>query len=75
ELAVDVVLQEAYEIVFRRDLVARLAAKAGAAATGRTARPAIQAAFCIDVRSEIFRRALETACPEAETIGFAGFFG
>ncbi|MBL0406220.1 DUF2309 domain-containing protein [Microvirga aerilata] len=76
ELAVDLVLQQAYEIAFQRRMITRLKEHAGRPqAEALPVRRPVQAAFCIDVRSEVFRRALETACPQAETVGFAGFFG
>ena len=37
--------------------------------------PRLQAVFCIDVRSEVMRRALEACSPDIQTLGFAGFFG
>ncbi len=73
ELAVDLALQLAVESAHQRGLIAELARAAGKPAP--TGRPAVQAAFCIDVRSEIIRRALETVMPDVETVGFAGFFG
>ncbi len=69
---VDVILLEAAERAGQRGL-AKMLALPPAQATG--ARPVLQAAFCIDVRSEVFRRALEAIHPDIQTIGFAGFFG
>ncbi|MDX5298455.1 MAG: DUF2309 domain-containing protein, partial [Gammaproteobacteria bacterium] len=43
--------------------------------TATPATPTLQAVFCIDVRSEVMRRALEAQSSDIQTLGFAGFFG
>lgn len=68
----DEILQAATERAEQRALGVMFAAKAPVLADTR---PALQVAFCIDVRSEVFRRALETVNPDIQTVGFAGFFG
>lgn len=72
DFVIDAIFQSAYEIAWQRSCIAQIER---ALPTEECDAKPLQAAFCIDVRSEVFRRALEQASPEVETIGFAGFFG
>ncbi|MBS0266018.1 MAG: DUF2309 domain-containing protein, partial [Planctomycetes bacterium] len=67
------VLQVAVERTYRTDLLQKLATvKPGSRPVSRKL---LQMVFCIDVRSEVFRRNLESVDAGVETFGFAGFFG
>ncbi|WP_435095735.1 DUF2309 domain-containing protein [Halarchaeum sp. P4] len=81
----DVPLEEvwlrAWESSYRSEVVDAVADASAARARSRTAdadaadgRPDAQLVFCIDTRSEVFRRHLEAA-GDYETHGYAGFFG
>ncbi|MBJ7417609.1 MAG: DUF2309 domain-containing protein, partial [Niveispirillum sp.] len=72
DMVIDSLLQQAAERAHQRRLVALLP---GIQPKTEAERPWLQAAFCIDVRSEPFRRALESLDPGIATLGFAGFFG
>ena len=64
---------EAYEDSFREKILKKISAHRGKVPELET-RPHAQLVFCIDVRSESFRRHIEAQGPY-ETLGFAGFFG
>jgi len=72
-LSTQLILQNAYDIALQRQLILKFKNHRGGEAVSK--RPKAQAVFCIDVRSELYRRNLENVDSEIETVGFAGFFG
>ncbi|WP_102106525.1 YbcC family protein [Oceaniglobus roseus] len=72
DLILDAALQQAVDAAAERQLAGTLSEPAAEAGAGA---PPLQAAFCIDTRSEVLRRAIEAADGGVQTIGFAGFFG
>lgn len=66
----DWLLQDALELAYQQPLLRGLMNAPSAPLP-----PTVQAIFCIDVRSEVFRRALEASSAGVQTRGFAGFFG
>ncbi len=72
-LLIDEIWQVALEIGYQRSLAQKLLQVSKPATAPQPIE--VQAAFCIDVRSEPMRRALESVSPTVQTLGFAGFFG
>jgi len=71
--SLDWLWQRAAELAYQDGLIRQLSSSS--AAGPEIHRPEVQAVFCIDVRSEVIRRSLESVSETVHTLGFAGFFG
>lgn len=72
KLTQNLILQEAYDLSMQHKIVKQFESNK---TTTNPQKTKAQAVFCIDVRSEVFRRNLEQQDESIETFGFAGFFG
>lgn len=72
-LARQVLLQKAFDQANQRKIIQKINHQEPTVKQKKET--SVQAAFCIDVRSELYRRNLEAADDTIETLGFAGFFG
>lgn len=68
------ILQEALNFSTQRKLISKFNA-IQTTVNQEEIQKEIQAVFCIDVRSEVYRRNLELTNDKIQTFGFAGFFG
>ncbi|MBC7627465.1 YbcC family protein [Ferruginibacter sp.] len=73
QLTEKLILQDAFDIACQREIIAKFKMPKVVDTKSKVQLKA-QAIFCIDVRSEVFRRNLELVDRGIETIGFAGFF-
>lgn len=69
------IMHEAFNLAHEQKFIGQINSGNKELPSTITQKPLVQAVFCIDVRSEVFRRNFEMVSDKVETLGFAGFFG
>lgn len=69
------IMLRASELAFQESIVGPLVEQAQSPPSDNNGQSLAQMVFCIDVRSERYRRRLESSIEKVDTFGFAGFFG